>query len=179
MGYSTTTGDIGAFTWGDVIETSDAWQQFEQDYPVGTKFVAIRWLHEKENYGPSSTFMYLDDFSFTGPAYTYADWAADNGVTGAWDATDALGIHNVFRYAFGKPTGAFALLGIAFNNDGKAVIVTPPLVNGSDFAISVVVSDNVDGTGNSATYSLNPSGKTVINETGKTRRFFRLRAVAR
>ena len=179
MGYSTTTGDIGAFTWGDVIETSDAWQQFEQDYPVGTKFVAIRWLHEKENYGPSSTFMYLDDFSFTGPAYTYADWAADNGVTGAWDATDARGIHNVFRYAFGKPTGAFALLGIAFNNDGKAVIVTPPLVNCSDFAISVVVSDNVDGTGNSATYDLDASGKTVINETGKTRRFFRLRAVAR
>ena len=85
----------------------------------------------------------------------------------------------MFRYAFGKPTNDFALLGIAFNNDGKAVIVTPPLVNGSDFAISVVVSDNVDGTGNSATYSLNPSGKTVINETGKTSRFFRLRAVAR
>ncbi|MCR5752442.1 MAG: Abi family protein [Kiritimatiellae bacterium] len=102
-----------------------------------------------------------------------------NVITGAWDATDALGIHNVFRYAFGKPTDDFALLGIAFNNDGKAVIVTPPLVNGSDFAISVVVSDNVDGTGNSATYSLNPSGKTVINETGKTSRFFRLRAVAR
>lgn len=52
-------------------------------------------------------------------------------------------------------------------------------MNGSDFAISVVVSDNVDGTGNSATYDLDASGKTVINETGKTRRFFRLRAVAR
>ena len=52
-------------------------------------------------------------------------------------------------------------------------------MNGSDFAISVVVSDNVDGTGNSATYDLDASGKTVINETGKTSRFFRLRAVAR
>ena len=41
---------------------------------------------------------------------------------------DALGIHNVFRYAFGKPTGDFALLGITFNNDGKAVVVTPPLL---------------------------------------------------
>ena len=77
------------------------------------------------------------------------------------------------------PTGDFALLGIAFNDDGKAVILTPPLVNCSDFAISVVVSDNVDGTGNSATYDLDASGKTVINETGKTSRFFRLRAVAR
>ena len=52
-------------------------------------------------------------------------------------------------------------------------------MNGSDFAISVVVSDNVDGTGNVAAYDLQSSGKTVINETGKTRRFFRLRAVAR
>ena len=98
---------------------------------------------------------------------------------GAWDATDASGIHNVFRYAFGKATGDFALLGIAFNDDGKAVVVTPPLVNGDDFAFSVVVSDNVNGTGNVATYDLQASGKTVINETGKTQRFFRLRAVTR
>ncbi|MBQ6341142.1 MAG: hypothetical protein IJI36_18555 [Kiritimatiellae bacterium] len=52
-------------------------------------------------------------------------------------------------------------------------------MNGDNFAFSVVVSDNIDGTGNVATYDLQPSGKTVINETGKTRRFFRLRAVAR
>ena len=75
-------------------------------------------------------------------------------------------------------TGDFALLGIAFNDDGKAVILTPPLVNTSGFTFTVVVSDNVNGTGNSATYPLDASGETVINETGKTHRFFRLRAVA-
>ena len=106
----------------------------------------------------------------------YADWAALHGL-GAWDAADARGIHNVFRYAFNVPTGDFALLGIAFNDDGKAVILTPPLVNTSGFTFSVVVSDNVNGTGNSATYDLDASGETVINETGKSRRFFRLRAV--
>ena len=108
----------------------------------------------------------------------YADWAALHGL-GAWDAADARGIHNVFRYAFNVPTGDFALLGIAFNDDGKAVIVTPPLVNTSGFTFTVVVSDNVNGTGNSATYDLDASGETVINETGKSRRFFRLRAVER
>ena len=108
---------------------------------------------------------------------TYENWAAANGVAGAWDATDASGIHNVFRYLFNVPTGDFALLGIAFNDDGKAVILTPPLVNTSGFTFSVVVSDNVNGTGNSATYDLDASGETVINETGKPRRFFRLRAV--
>ena len=108
----------------------------------------------------------------------YADWASLHGL-GAWDAADARGIHNVFRYAFNVPTGDFALLGIAFNDDGKAVILTPPLVNTSGFTFSVVVSDNVNGTGNSATYDLQPTGETVINETGKSRRFFRLRAVER
>lgn len=52
-----------------------------------------------------------------------------------------------------------------------------PLVNNADFAFSVVVSDNINGTGNSATYDLQPSGETVINETGMPCRFFRLRAV--
>ena len=75
------------------------------------------------------------------------------------------------------PTGDFALLGIAFNDDGKAMIVTPPLVNTSDFTFTVVVSDNVNGTGNVAAYDLAASGETVINETGKSHRFFRLRAV--
>ena len=107
----------------------------------------------------------------------YELWSAANGVVGTWDATDASGIHNVFRYAFGKPTDDFVLLGISFNDDGKVVILTPPLVNGDDFAFSVVVSDNVNGTENVAVYDLQPSGETVINETGKSRRFFRLRAV--
>ncbi len=31
---------------------------------------------------------------------TYAVWAAANGTTGAWNATDASGVHNVFRYLF-------------------------------------------------------------------------------
>jgi hypothetical protein len=35
----------------------------------------------------------------------------------------------------------------------------------------------VDGTGNAASYPLNASGETVIDETGKATRFFRLRAV--
>ena len=111
---------------------------------------------------------------------SYAAWATANGVSGAWNATDANGIVNVFRYAFNKPTGAFTepvLLDITFNAAGKAVIVTPPLANSEGFTFTIGASDNVDGTGNAASYPLNASGETVIDETGKTRRFFRLRAV--
>ena len=111
---------------------------------------------------------------------SYAAWATANGVSGAWDAVDANGIANVFRYAFNKPTGAFSepvLLDITFNEQGKAVILTPPLVNSAGFTFTIGASDNVDGTGNAASYPLNASGETVIDETGKTTRFFRLRAV--
>ena len=110
----------------------------------------------------------------------YAAWATENGVSGAWDAVDANGIANVFRYAFNKPTGAFSepvLLDIRFNEQGKAVILTPPLVNSAGFTFTIGASDNVDGTGNAASYPLDASGETVIDETGKTTRFFRLRAV--
>lgn len=108
----------------------------------------------------------------------YSSWATANGVTGAWDATDASGIANVFRYAFNQPTGDFTLLGIEFNEDGKAVIITPALVNAEGFDITVIASDNVDGTGNIGAIPLNASGRTVINEEKGEARFFRLDANA-
>ena len=115
-----------------------------------------------------------------GSSSGYTAWATANGVSGAWNATDANGIVNVFRYAFNKPTGAFTepvLLDITFNAAGKAVIKTPPLVNTTGFTFTIVASDNLDGTGTAASYGLNASGETTIDETGKTKRFFRLRAV--
>ena len=115
-----------------------------------------------------------------GSSSGYAAWATANGVSGAWNAVDGYGIANVFRYAFNKPTGAFTtppLLGITFNAAGKAVILTPALVNSSGFTFTVEASDNVDGTGTPASYPLNASGETTINETGKTKRFFRLKVV--
>lgn len=59
VGYSTTTTDVSAFTFGEEITTSDAdWALFGQDFPAGTKYVAIK--HENTSYGN----LYLDDFSF-------------------------------------------------------------------------------------------------------------------
>ncbi len=114
-------------------------------------------------------------------ASPYEAWTAASGISGAWDATDALGIANVFRYAFNKPTGAFAnppLLGISFTARGRPVITTPPLVNTAGFTFSVVASDNPDGTGDVDTTPLSASGKTTIYETKfAPARFFRLRAV--
>ncbi len=113
----------------------------------------------------------------------YEAWATANGITGAWNETDALGIHNVFRYAFGKPTGAFAnppLLSISFSASGRrAVINTPPLVNSEGYTFSILATDTLDGTGASATYTLNPSGRTPIPASDNPARFFRLRVTER
>ena len=109
----------------------------------------------------------------------YDAWAADSGVTEAWNVLDANGNAYVFRYAFNNPTGDFSdspLLDITFNAAGKAVVKTPPLVNSEGYTFSVVASDNPDGTGHVETYDLQSSGETTINETGKTTRFFRLKA---
>ncbi|GHT17320.1 hypothetical protein FACS189429_1140 [Bacteroidia bacterium] len=45
VGYSTTTSDIASFTWDtDEISTnSDVVAQFENTYPVGTKYIAIKY----------------------------------------------------------------------------------------------------------------------------------------
>ena len=113
------------------------------------------------------------------PPTDYELWAVASGISGAWDATDALGIHNVFRYAFDKPTGAFEdppLISISFEN-GQPVVHTPPLVNTEGYTFSILATDTLDGTGASATYTLNPSGRTPIPASDNPARFFRLRAV--
>ena len=61
VGYSTTTKDVDAFTWGEeVTATNNAeWLQYEANFPAGTKFVAVRYNSNDMYY------LYLDDFSFT------------------------------------------------------------------------------------------------------------------
>ena len=125
----------------------------------------------------------LGSTTSTGPldmptASGYALWAADNGISGAADETDANGVANVFRYAFDKPAGAFAdpaLLAIAFEA-GQVVIYTPPLVNTEGYTFSIVAADALGGN-DTATYPAAPSGRTVIPAANKPARFFRLRAV--
>ena len=116
------------------------------------------------------------------PDNVYIVWAAANGITGAWDATDASGIHNVFRYVFGKPTGAFTnplLLSISFDASGNPVIHTPPLNQAATgFDISILATDDLSGTG-ATTYPLNSSGETTLPATSTPARFFRLRVTER
>ena len=122
----------------------------------------------------------VDCGCYESPASTtgYSFWAWMWGF-GAWNEKDASGVANVFRYTFDKPSGAFAdppLLSISFDANGKAVIHTPPpSPSATGFDISIRAADAPGGGGDTA-YPLDPSGETVIPETGKPARFFRLTA---
>ena len=113
------------------------------------------------------------------PAYdsAYEIWAAANGVAGAWDETDASGIHNVFRYVFGQPTGAFTnppLIDIEIE-DGNAVVKTPPVSNTVGFAVSVVESSDVVGSAVTRRKTLDATGRTEFAMgSAASSRFYRL-----
>ena len=63
VGYSTTTNDVSEFTWGDEMATNNtSWQQYEAEFPVGTKYVAISYNSNDQYY------LFLDNFSFKVPS---------------------------------------------------------------------------------------------------------------
>ncbi|MBQ6923221.1 MAG: hypothetical protein IJQ73_01135, partial [Kiritimatiellae bacterium] len=108
----------------------------------------------------------------------YVDWAGANGVAGAWNATDASGIHNVFRYVFDKPAGAFTnppLIDIEIEG-GNAVVITPPVSNTVGFAVSVVESSDVAGAAVTRRKPLDATGRTVFPMGSAASRFYRLSA---
>ena len=113
------------------------------------------------------------------PASAYAIWAGANGVAGAWNAEDASGVYNVFRYAFDHPSGAFAdppLLSIAFAADGRPLVLTPPLVNTEGFGLFLLATADAAGISNAVDIALAPSGTNAIPGEIAPARFFRLKA---
>ena len=62
VGYSTTTPDIDAFTWGETNTSSTikVWELYEGTFPKGTKYIAVKWVPTF-----SLCYLQLDDFSFT------------------------------------------------------------------------------------------------------------------
>lgn len=111
--------------------------------------------------------------------HSYAEWAAAYGL-GAWNATDSLGVCNIFRYAFAVPTGPIAdppLLSLSLDASGNYVVRTPPLSLAlSGFDLSIQVLDSLVDESSRTTYPLDPSGTTVIPPNDSPAHFFRLRA---
>ncbi|MBQ3749545.1 MAG: chitobiase/beta-hexosaminidase C-terminal domain-containing protein [Kiritimatiellae bacterium] len=105
----------------------------------------------------------------------FSSWAAENGVTGAWDEKSG-GVYNVFRYMFNVPEGDFEepIIDIAFE-DGKVVVKTPDVANAAGVAVSVVESSDVAGEAVTATVLLDATGRVVFTkDDAAASRFYRL-----
>ena len=62
VGYSTTNTELSSFTWltNDITYQADGWFQFNESFPTGTKYIAIRH-NAISQYQP----FYIDDFAVT------------------------------------------------------------------------------------------------------------------
>ena len=85
VGYSTTTNDISAFTWGDEISTlSTDWIDYFGEFPAGTKYVAVYYYADYQYY------FLVDDFNFDvhsncrKPTNLQATEITANSVTLSW-----------------------------------------------------------------------------------------------
>jgi hypothetical protein len=126
LGYSTTTRDTAAFTWGSELSLSTtSWTEVVDTLPVGTKYVAFRY------YGDYAFYSYIDDLTISGvgvacdqPVVTVSNigettvdihWvgSADQYevacVPGAWVApANATVVNNDTAYTFTGLTGLTA-----------------------------------------------------------------------
>ena len=83
VGYSSTTADLEAFTWGEeVTTTANQWRYFYELIPAGTKYVAIQ--HTDEYEGVAFVF---DNFGVYAPAVEAGEWVELNDETSPLDIT--------------------------------------------------------------------------------------------
>ena len=134
----------------------------------------LRWRYVKNTAGAiGADCGWVDQVVWTP---TYNNWAWENGVTGAWDAKDALGIYNVFRYVFDVPSGEFEnppIIDIAVE-DGKVVVKTPPVMNAVNVTVSIEESSDVGGTADVVSHTLEEAAAGL--ELSGSSRFYRLSA---
>ena len=87
VGYSTTTNSIDAFTWGNEVTANDntTWKQYEETFPKGTKYVAVK-LTSNDKY-----YLFFDDFCFTEATSIFGDVNGDGLV----DISDVVQLVNI------------------------------------------------------------------------------------
>lgn len=76
VGYSTTTNNISAFTWGSYItNATTSWQEYSQTLPAGVKYIAIDYNSDYQYY------LYIDNFNVIAAPTCGTPTLAVNGTT--------------------------------------------------------------------------------------------------
>ena len=102
VGYSTTTRDVDAFTWGDEVTDDDIlWRMYTNTFPAGTQYVAVKYISNR-------FWLYLDDFEFVAfspyekPNSLSMQTITDQRATLQWSSPDgATGYAYKYRLADG------------------------------------------------------------------------------
>ena len=69
VGYSSTTADLEAFTWGSEQATNDSFTLFSEEVPAGTKYIAIQVPNTE-----SADVLLIDDFGIYGEETPAGEW---------------------------------------------------------------------------------------------------------
>ncbi|MCR5158959.1 MAG: fibronectin type III domain-containing protein [Prevotella sp.] len=127
LGYSTTTPDIDAFTWGGINTPSiiKVWELYEESFPKGTKYIAVKWLPGQGRLADIS----LDDFSFTAsdtpsPVNLSAIDVTEYTAAPSWEAPPAPD-HPITGYAYQFKKASDA--------DWPAEVIVPPTTTSAAF----------------------------------------------
>ena len=107
--------------------------------PTRASYTFAGWNTAADGSGTS----YASGATFTGNVDTtlyaqwggYGAWAEENGIAGAWNATDESGVPNAFRYVFDQPAGELEAVSGVDVVGSSVVMTTNAVVNAEGFTI--------------------------------------------
>ena len=124
VGYSTTTNDISAFTWGEAISTATAtWEQYTVAIPAGATYVAINY------WGDYAYYLLVDDISLVVPTMPIVSLPSSIVADAGIDVTitaDYVGSDSGLSYTWASTMEAAGQATMS-NVDNVLTINIPPL----------------------------------------------------
>ena len=148
VGYSTTTNDVSAFTWGEEIEKSDTqWEQYEDVFPTGTKYVAVRYNSNDMYY------LYLDNFSFE--VFNGNVIAKPTGLEVTYDG----GTEATVRWTSDEETFDIEVNGVETDN-----VANPFTLTGLEYATTYTIRVRAKNTNGVSGWSAPASFSAIISD---------------
>ena len=145
LGYSTTTSDLSAFTWGveqtNLLNTT--YDEYSEVLPADVKFVCIKYTANDMYY------LFIDDVTFSNPpsclpatALT-VDTATDNSVTISWTGTaPSYDVYNGSTFVANVTTTTYTFTGLSAASNYTFGVQA--ICSATDSASMVTVSASTD-----------------------------------